>query len=104
MSRGQKPWQNSDRRKALPSNWPALREDAHTRNPEHVCWRCGVPGGEALDHKDGNRDNNSPSNLDWIHDWRSVKAGIVERNCHAQKTRDQQLSPHRVERHPAFGG
>jgi hypothetical protein len=99
---GRPAWRNSDRRKLLPPNWPALRADADRRNPEHICWQCGRPGGEALDHKDGDPLNNAPDNLDWIHDWRSVKAGRVERNCHAQKTRDDRPSVHRVEKHPAL--
>lgn len=94
-------WRDSNRRALLPANWPQLRRDADLRNPGHVCWKCGRPGGEALDHKDGNPLNNDPANLDWIHDWRSVRAGRSEVNCHAFKTAGDKLSPHRVEQHPA---
>lgn len=102
MSRGQQPWQGSTRRQDLPSNWPQLREDAHIRNPRHLCHACGLPGGEALDHKDGDRHNNHPDNLDWIHDWRSVKAGVSAVNCHGKKTAADRPSANRVETHPAL--
>lgn len=98
---GRPAWGNSERRRLLPKNWPALRADADRRNPRHVCWWCGRPGGEALDHKNGDPLDHRPDNLDWIHDWRSVKAGLVERNCHAAKTAGDRLSAHRVEPHPA---
>jgi len=102
MSRGQPAWRNSDRRQSLPANWNELRAGADVRNPRHICHQCHRPGGEALDHKDGNRDNNDPANLDWIHDWRSVRAGVSPVNCHARKTAAQRLTAHRVERHPAL--
>jgi hypothetical protein len=54
-----------------------------------------------LDHIDGNRFNNDQGNLDWIHDWRSVKAGVSPVNCHGQKTAADQPTMHRVEQHPA---
>lgn len=101
MSRGQAPWQGSTRRQDLPANWPQLRAEAGRRNPDHICHRCRRPGGEALDHIDGNRFNNDQDNLDWIHDWRSVKAGVSPVNCHAQKTADDRPSMYRVEQHPA---
>jgi hypothetical protein len=101
VSRGQKPWQGSNRRMTLPKNWPALREEADRRNPRRTCWKCGQPGGEALDHKNGDPDDHRQENLDWIHDWRSVRAGVSPINCHAAKTAGDRLSPHRVERHPA---
>lgn len=94
-------WATSDRRSTLPSNWDQLRAGALVRNPDQVCHWCGIPAGEALDHKNGDPLDHRPENLDWIHDWRSVKAGIVERNCHAAKTRRQQLTAVRVEQHPA---
>lgn len=102
MSRGQSPWQGSTRRKDLPANWPALRTAASQRNPDHICHRCQRAGGEALDHIDGNRFNNDLDNLDWIHDWRSVKAGVSLVNCHAQKTAGDAPTMHRVEQHPAL--
>lgn len=102
MSRGQPAWQNSNRRAALPANWPQLRAEAHRRNPEHVCWWCHRPGGEAVDHKNGDPEDHRQENLDWIHDWRSVKAGRSPRNCHAAKTAADRLSAHRVEQHPAL--
>lgn len=101
MSRGQQPWQRSNRRQTLPKNWPALRVEADRLNPEHVCWKCGRPGGEALDHKNGDGDDHRQENLDWIHDWRSVREGRSSVNCHAAKTADDRLSAHRVEEHPA---
>lgn len=99
---GRPAWATSDRRSTLPANWEQLRTAAGVRNPAHLCWKCGLPGAEALDHKNGDPLDHRLENLDWIHDWRSVKAGRVERNCHAQKTRDQQLSEHRTEQHPAL--
>jgi hypothetical protein len=102
MSRGQPAWRNSTRRQDLPANWPALRDEAGRRNPDHVCHRCRRPGGEALDHMDGDRFNNAQDNLDWIHDWRSVKAGVSPVNCHAQKTAADRPTRNRVERHPAL--
>jgi 5-methylcytosine-specific restriction protein A len=80
-------WENSNRRATLPKNWPALREEAARRNPEHVCHRCGRPGGEALDHVNGDPLDHRQENLDWIHDWRSVRDGRSPVNCHNAKTR-----------------
>lgn len=99
---GRPAWRNSDRRKLLPKNWPALRAEADRLNPLHICWKCGRPGGEALDHKNGDPLDNRQENLDWIHDWRSVKAGISERNCHTFKTAADRPTIHRVEQHPAL--
>lgn len=97
-------WAGSDRRAALPPNWAELRAEADRLNPEHICHRCHRPGGEALDHVNGNRDDNRQENLDWIHDWRSVRAGIVERNCHSLKTRRDRPSLWRPkETHPGTG-
>lgn len=102
MSRGRPAWSGSTRRQDLPADWPARRAEADRRNPGHVCHRCGRPGGEALDHIDGDRFNNAQENLDWIHDWRSVKAGVSAVNCHAQKTAADRPSQTRVEQHPAL--
>jgi hypothetical protein len=99
---GRTPWAGSDRRSSLPANWPTLRAEAARRNPSHVCWKCGVAGGEALDHKNGDPLDHRQENLDWIHDWRSVRAGIVERNCHQAKTRADRPSALRVEKHPSL--
>lgn len=79
-------WATSDRRSDLPEDWKQRREEADRRNPRRVCHWCGQPGGEELDHKDGNRHNHAQDNLDWIHGWRSRKSGLVPVNCHAQKT------------------
>lgn len=102
MSRGRAAWQGSTRRQDLPGNWPQLRAAAAERNPARICHWCHRPGGEALDHVDGNRFNNSLANLDWIHDWRSVKAGVSAVNCHGQKTATDRPSARRVEQHPAL--
>lgn len=99
---GREAWKDSTRRKLLPPNWPQLRADADVRNPERICWKCARPGGEALDHKDGNPLNNAAWNLDWIHDWRSVRDGRSPVNCHAFKTAADRPSAHRVEKHPAL--
>ena len=99
---GRPAWRNSDRRKLLPPNWPRLRAGADVRNPDRICWRCGQAGGEALDHKNGDPLDNRPENLDWIHDWRSVRAGRSPVNCHSLKTAADRLSAHRVEKHPAL--
>lgn len=60
-------WQRSTRKARLPSNWRALRAEAHRRNPRHICHICGRPGGDALDHKQAG-DDHSLDNLDWAHD------------------------------------
>jgi hypothetical protein len=99
---GRPAWATSDRRSTLPPNWPALRAAAGLRNPDRVCWKCGLPGGEALDHKNGDPLDHRLANLDWIHDWRSVRDGRSPVNCHAQKTADDRPSIHRVEQHPAL--
>jgi hypothetical protein len=101
VSRGQPAWRGSDRRADLPDNWQALRGEADRRNPGRVCHWCGRPGGEALDHLNGNRLDHRQDNLDWIHDWRSVRAGRSQVNCHAQKTAADRPSAVRVEKHPA---
>lgn len=85
-------WENSDRRAGLPSNWPALRAEASRRNPTHVCHACGRPGGEALDHKNGDPRDHRQENLDWIHDWRSKRDGVSPVNCHQRKTRNDRPS------------
>jgi 5-methylcytosine-specific restriction protein A len=96
-------WEGSDRRAHLPSNWLELREKAHLLNPRHICHACGQPGGEALDHKNGDRDDHRQENLDWIHDWRSVRAGVSPVNCHQRKTRRDRPSLWRPkEQHPAL--
>lgn len=95
-------WRNSDWKSDRPANWNDLRAEADRRNPARICHQCGVPGGEALDHINGDRTDNRQENLDWIHDWRSVRAGVVPRNCHAFKTRAQRPSVHRHEKHPAL--
>jgi hypothetical protein len=98
---GRPSWYGSDRRQALPPNWPTLRAEADRRNPLRICHACGRPGGEALDHVNGDRDDNRQENLDWIHDWRSVKEGRSPVNCHAAKTARDRPSIHRAEEHPA---
>ncbi|MEV5353276.1 HNH endonuclease [Streptomyces sp. NPDC052693] len=71
-------WQRSTRKARLPSNWRALRAEAHRRNPEHNCHICGRPGGDALDHKQAG-DDHSLDNLDWAHDQ-------VPPHCHRKKS------------------
>ncbi len=96
-------WENSDRRAHLPRNWPELRRQAGLLNPGHICHVCGRPGGEALDHKNGDRDDHRQENLDWVHDWRSKRDGVSPVNCHQQKTRGDRPSVRRPkERHPAL--
>lgn len=80
------PFAGSDRASRLPPNWEQLRDDAHRRNPEHICHWCGKPGGTDLDHIDGDWTNNASENLDWIHSKRDVRAGRSKRNCHGEKT------------------
>jgi hypothetical protein len=102
---GRGSWHGSDRRAELPANWEQLRRDATDANPEHLCWRCKLPGGEALDHKNGDPFDHRPDNLDWIHDWRSVKAGRSKVNCHSLKTAEDRsrrgLRPREI--HPGTG-
>lgn len=85
-------WEGSDRRKTLPRNWPSLRKEATRLNPEHICHLCGKPGAEALDHVNGDPLDHRQANLDWIHDWRSVRAGASPVNCHQRKTRNDRPS------------
>ncbi len=49
----------------------------------------------------GDPEDHRQENLDWIHDWRSVRAGVSPINCHAIKTAGDRLTVNRVERHPA---
>jgi hypothetical protein len=96
------PWGDSDRRSRLPANWPELRAEAKRLNPEQRCHRCGLPGGTDLDHKKPG-DWHAQENLDWIHSHRDVKAGRSDRNCHAEKTRNDRPSVWAPkERHPAL--
>lgn len=78
-------WEGSTRRDRLPDNWDELHEEAHLRNPEHICHWCGLPGGEDLDHKKRG-DDHRIENLDWIHGRRSYQSGASKRNCHGEKT------------------
>lgn len=99
---GSSAWAGSDRRQRLPANWPQLRQLAHQRNPLHICHWCKIPGGEALDHLNAG-DDHRLENLDWIHDRRSVEAGIVAANCHYAKTNAEKPKLRRdPEQHPAL--
>lgn len=82
---GRVPWEGSNRRARLPANWDELRVEGLKRNPQQICWWCELPGGEEFDHK-LRGDDHSLDNLDWIHGWRSVKAGVSTRNCHGEKS------------------
>lgn len=88
-------WEGSDRRSRLPSNWPALREEATRLNPDHVCHWCRVKGGSELDHKQhgdaicqqpGAHGQACQCNLDWIHNRADYDAGRSRKNCHGEKT------------------
>lgn len=72
-----------------------LRQRAHNQNPEHVCHRCGLPGGSDLDHiRRGDDVCQDPGghlpgcicNLGWIHNRRDYDLGRARQNCHGQKT------------------
>lgn len=78
-------WEGSNRRERLPANWPQLREQAHQRNPEHICHWCGLPGASDLDHKKVG-DDHRIENLDWIHNRADYDAGRSRKNCHGEKT------------------
>lgn len=101
-------WDTSTRREALPANWPELRDRADERNPQRICHWCGKPGGSDLDHKNGDRSDNSDDNLDWIHGLRAVErqraAGVARpRNCHGEKSSQEghQARAARREKRPA---
>jgi hypothetical protein len=107
----------STRRERLPDNWPELRAEALRLNPAQVCHRCGRAGGTTLDHKQrGDHVCQEPAvhpqpcqcNLEWIHDWRDVRAGRSKINCHGRKTgAEGAAARERIngtdEPHPAFG-
>lgn len=99
-------WEGSTRRGRLPPNWDELRAEGHRLNPRHVCHWCGLPGGDEFDHKQAG-DDHSQANLDWIHGWRSVRAGVSARNCHGEKSSAEGAAARPrlnrpPERHPAF--
>lgn len=100
-------YQGSSRRSRLPSNWEELREQGRLLNPQQICHRCQLPGGTTFDHKRPG-DDHRQENLDWIHDWRDVKAGRSKVNCHGRKTGAEAAAGRgRLhdggEPHPAFG-
>ncbi len=79
-------WLGSTRRQRLPDDWETrCKPEALQRNPRRICHWCGRPGGDELDHIVPG-DDHSPGNLDWIHGWRAKKAGVVDVNCHGQKS------------------
>jgi 5-methylcytosine-specific restriction protein A len=94
-------WQGSTRRLRLPTNWRALRAEAHRLNPQHICHLCRTPGGDYLDHIVPG-DDHRQANLDWAHDRAAP-------HCHRRKSsaegnaarwRVRQQRP--AERHPGL--
>lgn len=73
---GRVPWQGSDRRSRLPSNWPQLEAEARRRNPRQVCHWCGPDGVTTLDHKIPSDD--TLEDLDWHRDLRTDQAGTAK--------------------------
>lgn len=107
MAEVRKPYYGSTRRERLPDNWPELRAEALRLNPAQICHRCGKPGGTTLDHK-VRGDDHRQENLDWIHDWRDVRAQRTRVNCHGRKTGAEGAGARQringdEEPHPAFG-
>lgn len=85
-STGRVPWAGSTRSQRLPPDWDTVcKPEADRRNPEHICHWCKLPGGDELDHLIPG-DDHRPENLDWIHGWRTVRAGVSKRNCHGEKS------------------
>lgn len=79
-------WQGSTRKQRLPDDWETrCKPQALERNPKRICHWCGVEGGDELDHIIPG-DDHRQENLDWIHGWRAVRAGVSRRNCHGEKS------------------
>lgn len=85
QERGRPAWEGSSRRDRLPPNWDELRAAKDEENPEHICHRCGFPGGSELDHKEAG-DDHRLENLDWIHSRADYLAGRSRENCHGKKS------------------
>lgn len=93
-------WSGSTRRSRLPADWETrCRPEARRRNPLQICHWCGKPGGDELDHIIPG-DDHRQENLDWIHGWRAVKAGVVEVNCHGAKTAAEAAAARPREKRP----
>lgn len=59
-------WQGSTRSARLPSDWPARKRAVRERD-RGICWICGQPGADYVDHKNPG-DDHSLENLAEVHD------------------------------------
>lgn len=72
-------WEGSTRRRRLPANWDSELRPAVFARDGDVCWWCGEPGADEIDHKKRG-DDHRLENLGPIHGWRTG------RDCHKKKS------------------
>ena len=72
-------WEGSTRRDRLPRNWNSELRPAVFARDGDICWICGEPGADEIDHKIQG-DDHRLENLAPIHGWRT---GL---QCHARKS------------------
>jgi 5-methylcytosine-specific restriction protein A len=68
-------WERSTRRDRLPPDWDSRVRPAVFARDGHICYVCGKPGANDVDHKNPG-DDHSLENLGPIHKW----------PCHARKS------------------
>lgn len=72
-------WEGSTRRSRLPANWASEIVPAVKKRDQGICWWCGLPGADEVDHKQRG-DDHSLDNLGMIHGWRTPYG------CHKKKS------------------
>ena len=71
------PWASSTRLGRLPKDWPATRARI-LRRDRRICWICGGPGADAVDHVIPG-DDHAETNLRAVHD-------RLPPHCHRRKS------------------
>lgn len=86
-------WDTSTRRQRLPAGWSALIVPRILARDQGICYLCGQPGADAVDHivaGDDHRDHNL--------------AAVHDNPCHRRKTADEGHAANRARlaqgRHP----
>lgn len=92
-----KAWEGSTRRQRLPANWESEIRPAVFARDGDICWWCGLPGADEVDHKKRG-DDHSLENLGPIHGWRTPygchKRKSAQEGAAARVTRNRPPDPH----------
>lgn len=92
-------WADSNRRQHLPTDWDTRRRRILHRD-RHICWICGQPGADAVDHITPG-DNHTDTNLAAIHQdvapychrTKSSKEGVMARQRRPTEKRPRERHP-----------